>query len=224
MRMAPEKYEKFAYSTRYGFSVETDTRAFDSCVFDNMLGVSLDGINALVRTTCLDARIDGNMHYSKWQPCAEVMVETWLLAMPPGHLRVHRVTTSTSVHATEGGFAIDGEGLGVCVPTSSDKGVVIENDIDFSAIRALGKGDPREPRAHKAPPNSNLIAPRSFVPQLVGQLDAGEHLLVSYVVASPDKSMAQGAFDGVIEVPSIDDLENRRDQAKTIAVWGAPVQ
>lgn len=224
MRMAPEKYEKFAYSTRYGFSVETDTRAFSSCVFDNMLGLSLDGLNALVRTTCLDARIDDAMVYSKWKPVAGVEIESWVIAMPPGHIRVHRVTNSVSIEVAEGGFALDRERYGT-LKNSDENGIAkMENDADFSAIRTLGSDDPRVGRSLVCPPNSNLMAARSNVPQLVGKLEPGTHILGAYIVASPNKAAATKAFSIDVEMPSIEELEARRDGAKTVPVWVAPVQ
>lgn len=224
MRMAPEKYEKFAYSSRYGFSVETDTRAYDSCVFDSMLGISLDGLNALVRTTCLDARIDGDMVYSKWSPCAGVEIESWVIATPPGHIRVHRVTNSVAIHVSEGGFALDAERYGTINVTQEGGTAQIENEADFSAIRVIGADDPRTARGQKCPPNSNLMAPRSYVPQLVGKLDAGTHVLSSYIIASPNKSAALKAFAADISAPAMSELESRRDAAKTVPVWDAPVQ
>ncbi|MGR3663027.1 MAG: DUF2264 domain-containing protein [Paracoccaceae bacterium] len=224
MRMSPEKYEKFAYSTRYGFSVETDTRAFDGCVFDNMLGVSHDGLNALVRTTCLDARVDGDMLYSKWQPSAGVEVETWLIAQPPGHIRVHRITNTTPIHVSEGGFAIAAKTDGSVEITDTDGQAQVENTNDISAIRALGADDLRTPRGHKCPPNSNLMAARSFVPQLIGKLEPGTHILAAYIIASPNKDAVAKVLAADITAPSIEELEKRRDAAKTVVVWDAPVQ
>ena len=47
-----EKYGKFAYSTRYGFSIEADDRLFAGAICDNMLGFSDDGVHfACARAT-----------------------------------------------------------------------------------------------------------------------------------------------------------------------------
>ena len=44
MRQGAEKYCKFVYSSRYGFSVESDDRDYDSGAFDGVLAFSDDGL------------------------------------------------------------------------------------------------------------------------------------------------------------------------------------
>jgi hypothetical protein len=106
MRHGAEKYSKFAYSTRYGFSVESHPRAFDSGAFDNSLAFSDDGRHFRVRETEKEARIGDGFLYSRWQPAAEVEVETWLLARAPWHLRIHRIRADKPFKVAEGGFAV----------------------------------------------------------------------------------------------------------------------
>ncbi|MGO7718972.1 DUF2264 C-terminal domain-containing protein, partial [Rhizobium johnstonii] len=45
MRCVTEKYAKFAYSARYGFSVESYERAFALAAFDSALAFSDDGLH-----------------------------------------------------------------------------------------------------------------------------------------------------------------------------------
>ncbi len=190
-RHAPEKYGKFAYSTRYGFSVESERRDFPGAAFDSMLVFSRDGITFDGRHDCLDARIGEGFVFSRWSPFADVEVETWLLPVGLGHVRVHRIVTAIRVLAGEGGFAvprltIDGRG--------EESGIAyVETASDYSGIRSLG-GPPRGGLVQVARPNTNLMAPRTLVPQLRGELLAGEHVLATLVVASPDRQAARRAL------------------------------
>ena len=83
MRGIPEKYEKFAYSSRYGFSVESDPLGFKLGAFDSMIELSDDDTHFRVRERCIQVKIAGDKLYSLWRPWADVKVETWLLPHAP---------------------------------------------------------------------------------------------------------------------------------------------
>jgi len=227
MRAAPEKYSKFAYSTRYGFSVENDARSFPDGPFDNALAFSLDGAHYAVRTTETQARIAEDMLYSEWSPLPGVAVESWTIARAPWHLRIHKVTTSTRVQTREGGFAIARHdfapelaeppmpGRGEARPDTGPRHALVGNGSDISQIVDLG-ACVRAGRVLAAAPNTNVIFPRSFVPQLSVTLDPGTHWLAAAVVARPAISGDPGP---VPALPEMDELEQLRDASAPIPVW-----
>ena len=101
-----EKYGKFAYSTRYGFSIEADDRHFAGAACDNMLGFCDDGVHLRMRESNEAASIAGDKLYARWRPYADVVVETWLVPAGRWHIRLHEVTTPRRLEVVEGGFAI----------------------------------------------------------------------------------------------------------------------
>jgi hypothetical protein len=229
MRQAPEKYSKFAYSTRYGFSVENDGRVFADGTFDNMIAFSTDGRHPRVREEESDARIGEDFVYSAWAPMEGVQVETWTIARPPWHVRVHRVTTDRAVDTVEGGFSIrrtDTEpvhGLPMLPPArnkgsgigrSGDGRVSITTVEDTSVIVDLG--GTREGRVLRAHPNTNLLYPRSWVPQLLARLEPGTHRLACAVCA---RTVELGDPGPAPEAPSDAELDAMRDGAPKIPVW-----
>lgn len=111
MRCGTEKYAKFAYSARYGFSVEADERAFALAAFDSALAFSDDGLHYRVRETNEEAKLAGEVLYAKWSPFADVDVETWLVPAAPWHIRLHRIRTSRPLRIAEGGFCHRPPGL-----------------------------------------------------------------------------------------------------------------
>ncbi len=184
MRFGAEKYAKFAYSSRYGFSVEADERQFGNAAFDGMLGLSDDGRHYRVREQNDTAQIAGTTLFARWRPWPDVTVETWLLPAGRWHLRVHRLTTPRRLESSEGGFAVARADMNadatVSEPgraearTATDVSVI----VDLSDARRMGK-------AHNALPNTNLIAAKTIVPQLRGTIEPGVTVLVTAVAAVP---------------------------------------
>ncbi|WP_417522573.1 DUF2264 domain-containing protein [Marinovum sp.] len=223
-----EKYNKFAYSTRYGFSTETEGRAFANGPFDNMLAFSEDGELAMVRCRESMARIGADWLYSAWSPMPEVEVETWLLARAPWHLRLHRIVTARPVDTVEGGFALrrdDPTPGPALVPeaTGTLARMVTAGDVSCIADVAapLAGARARTPRVIAPEPNTNLIAPRTWVPQLTCALEPGAWSFGAWVFAG---QLAEGETPPEVPVglPSAEDLAAMREGGQVIRVWDLP--
>jgi hypothetical protein len=205
MRHGTEKYAKFAYASRYGFSVEVDERAYTMGAFDGALALSDDNRHYRVRETNEVAQIAGNTLFARWKPWSDVEVETWLIPANPWHIRVHRITTPRALHATEGGFAIGRADLNADTYIDEAGRAVAKSQTDLSAIVDLGGS--REGRAHRAYPNTNLIVAKTIVPQLRGEIAAGTTVLVTAAMALPAGADAEAALITVPRAPDIADLE-----------------
>jgi hypothetical protein len=205
MRMGTEKYAKFAYSSRYAFSVEVDERAYHSGTFDGALALSDDGRHYRVRETNEVAQIAGNVLYSRWKPWGDVSIETWLIPENPWHIRVHRITTPRALHGTEGGFAIARADQNADTYIDEAGRGVAKSATDLSAIVDLSGG--REGRAFRALPNTNLIFAKSIVPQLRGEIPAGTSVLMTAALALPAGADAEAALAAVPRAPDIAALE-----------------
>jgi hypothetical protein len=202
MRAGAEKYAKFVYSSRYGFSVEADARAYDKGAFDGALALSDDRRHFRVREQNEVARLAGSLLYSEWFPWADVKVETWLLPASPWHIRVHRITTPRALHATEGGFAVGRADGNTDIVVEETGRAVARTPTDLSAIVDLMTADRRVGRTQKALPNTNLIVARTLVPQLRGRIATGVTVLASAAMALP----AEHADAALAAVPSLPDL------------------
>lgn len=205
MRHGAEKYSKFVYSSRYGFSVEVDERAYPQGAFDGMLAFSDDGRHYRVRETNESARIAGDTLHAVWKPWSDVTVETWLLPASPWHIRIHRITTPRPLHATEGGFAIARADMNADTYIDEKGRGVSISPTDISAIVDLG--GQREGRAFRALPNTNLIVSKTIVPQLRGDIPAGTTLLVTAAMALPAGAEAEAALRAVPPAPDLSQLE-----------------
>jgi hypothetical protein len=207
MRGAAEKYAKFVYSTRYGFSVEANDRHFDGAAFDGMIGLSRDGKHLAMRETLEEALIAGTTLYSKWRPFADVTVETWLLPKAPWHIRVHRIETSVPLQSIEGGFAVRRADFNVDRREQGIGRARVTTDTDVSAIIDLS-AVMREGRSHFPLPNTNLLHSKTIVPQLLGDIPAGLSVLVTAAMASPVCDTAHSAIGNPPAAPDLSELQS----------------
>ncbi|HEV7275243.1 MAG TPA: DUF2264 domain-containing protein [Devosiaceae bacterium] len=207
MRAGAEKYAKFVYSSRYAFSVEVHERSYNQGAFDGMLALSDDHRHYRVREENAEARLAGTVLFARWHPWVDVTVETWLLPASPWHIRIHRITTPRELHGTEGGFAVArADGNADAVVEEAGRAFV-RTATDLSAIIDLPPEGQRAGRAHKALPNSNLIAARTLVPQLRGRISAGVTVLATAAMALPAGAEAEAALDSPPALPELAALE-----------------
>lgn len=209
-RGGPEKYAKFAYSARYGFGIETDWKQFDRCSFDNMLAFSADGAHFRIREGNQLVKIAKDLIYARWSPEEGVTVETWLLAAAPWHVRVHRIQSQRAYRTIEGGFAV-ADAARISDTSNNPLAGLVVTQADVSTMVDLGSSVVRQGRYSVAPPNTNLVNARSVLPQLTGEIPAGQSLLVCAVLAM--RHVAEGAQPWLTPpaAPVIADLEARID-------------
>lgn len=207
MRGAQEKYSKFVYSTRYAFNIEADDRHFAAASFDGMLGLSDDGVHFRTRETMEEALIAGSNLYSRWRPWRDVVVETWLIPQNPWHVRVHRIKTPYGLETSEGGFAIERADFNRDTSEISNDKAICFGQQDISVIVDLSHGSLRDGVAHQAIANTNLIHPRTLVPQLRGAIAAGETILITAAMALPLDDQAKVALAKAPPAPDLAALE-----------------
>jgi len=177
-RHAAQKYSKFAYSTRFAFSVpagRSDVLAEGG--FDSVLALSDDGARFRPREHCLDAWAEGGVAHSRWQPWPDVEVRTWLIASGSVHLRVHRLKTRRALWSAETGFAVGYvERAQVSVASPLPGAVTVQTVSGGSGLRDLGDGRSGEPIFLE--PNTNLSSPLAAMPALRAEHAPGAEWLV----------------------------------------------
>jgi hypothetical protein len=220
----PEKYEKFAYSTAFGFSVPKAEYGLGQGAFDSTLALSEGDELYRVRRKCEAYDIQARAIYSRWKPWENVEIETWLIPVLPWHVRVHRIATGRRVDAAEGGFAISAEkGRTIFEPGSEspeDHAVFASYPWGFSGIVDLlgsRNGELIWPEA-----NTNLLHPRTAIPSLTCALEPGVHWLACAVLGMPERDSGDEAW---VDRPSLSmedgSLALRYGSAREL-LWSAP--
>lgn len=214
MRATPEKYKKFAYSSRYGFSVESDVLGFSLGAFDNMIAFSDDGTHYRVREHCVKAFIAGDVLLSLWEPWRDVKVETWLIPSGPWHVRVHRITSPRALSTIEGGFAAPKTDFEADVEHSGESSAWVLSKLgDFSGIVDFSQHG-RSARVNAPHGNTSIMFPRTLVPQLRGSVEADVPSTFSCaVLAGPDGVAMKDHWSTPPAVPTVEELEKLFERA-----------
>lgn len=195
------KYGHFAYSAWHGYSVPTGNYTIEQFVPESALALSDDGGELWkLRREVENAKIvqiDGlPVLYSTMHPWKDVEVKTWLVPptdeAPNYHLRVHCVKTGRELRGIEGGFANLGnrqnrpKPVEVRVGSGSPGTQLTGSKWGMSGIRELLVPEDRQGKICDVDANSNLLAPRTYVPSLHNVFQAGTTTwLVAGVFAMP---------------------------------------
>jgi hypothetical protein len=155
------KYEKFVYSTAFGFSVPRGEWGLSQGAYDGMLALSEQGERLYrVRRKNEQSIIKDNVLFSKWQPWRNVEIQTWVIAGLPWHIRIHRIENGRSIDVAEGGYAFP-----------------IEQPFETTKIEG-GKGDKRDKRDKEDKEAKEAIAQCLAVPMLSHLHEEDIHMLV----------------------------------------------
>jgi hypothetical protein len=191
-RGGPDKYARFAYSSAFGFSVESVER-LDLAAGDNMLILSDDaGRHIRRREGSADWHVDDTWARSRWHPWDDVEVETFIMPLGDWHLRAHRITARRALVGAEGGFALpigDGDGFtDHWAKRTVERRAFLDNTCGACGLVDMG-GD-RTPSVVLALPNTNLMHKRTAIPRLSGAIPPGTTWIVTSVFATPDPAAA----------------------------------
>lgn len=186
VRNAPDKYAKFAYSSRFGFSVESERWLHMGYAGDNVLATSPDGRHWRTRETVLSSRIDGQTVFTSWQPWPGCKIETTQMLFGDWELRIHRIAAEQAFETIETGYALAGmaeENAG----TTTAGALATSNGAESRLVDLLGR---REAGVRPVMPNTNIMFPQAVVPALRGGIAAGDTILATAVHVRPSEAPA----------------------------------
>lgn len=182
-----EKYEKFAYSTQFAFSVAKEDSALNRGAYDSMLAVRGEGRDLWhVRSGCDTFELSENRVAFTWRPMNGVSIDTVIAPLGMWHIRKHVIRTEIPLEAAEGAFSVPKDWAGtrpcdrISTFTEADgRHAAAAGEWGTSAVYALegytvGEVIPTEP-------NTNLMEPRCVLPTLHDRLAPGEHTLLCAV-------------------------------------------
>ncbi len=161
MSHTPEKYSKFAYSSRYAFCVSRTMDSIYNASPDSTLAFVADN-TVFYRRKCIEHSMDEmGRHYSKWSPCRGITVETLLIPTDDGHIRRHTVTSEFDCVAYDTAFATPLGGGGE-IHGAGDEVIL------------------------SCEPNSNLIYPKCEIKAVKYQIKAGVTNIETAVIYPKD--------------------------------------
>lgn len=174
------KYTKFAYSSRFGFTIERGRFGLKHAACDSMLLLADGDDYYRGRRECEAVRVDENYLYSRWSPWHDVHIDTWQVPFGEWHLRLHRINSARALQTAEGGFAV--------MKTEHqihERGCYLAAENGSSVIVDLSPAIMRLPDSIVTPPNSSIMFPEcATIPLLKTDIPQGESWLCCAVFAS----------------------------------------
>lgn len=183
-----EKYEKFAYSTQFTFSVVKEAGTLNKGAYDSMLAVKEEGRGLWHgRSGCNSFTLQEDKVVCRWSPMEQVSIDTQIIPVDGHwHIRRHVIHTKRALEAAEGAFAVkrDWAGQRPCdrIRTqlcADEQSACAHGDYGTSAIFALKgyeRGEVLSPEC-----NTNLMHTRTVLPTLHARLTPGTHELICAV-------------------------------------------
>lgn len=156
-----EKYSKFAYSSKYGFSIMRTPFTFSEAAPDSVLSFEVDGHFFIRRQIDACQVYDGRIE-STWSPFMGIRVETEITATKTGHIRKHIIESDYDCVAYDAGFAY---------PIAEDT---------QGKVRCL-EGD-GEADTCGADPNTNLIVSKSKIPAVKYRIHKGQNVIQTEII------------------------------------------
>ena len=176
------KYTRFAYSSRFGFTLERGRYGLKHAACDSMLLLSDNDNYWRGRRECEEVMVVENAIFCRWSPWSDVHIRTWLIPCGDWHVRVHHIASARRLQSVEGGFAV--LKAEPCLEAGSS---LILASNGSSMIANLAPGIARQGEAVITPPNSSIMfAPCAAIPTLTTELAPGEHWLACAVIASAE--------------------------------------
>ena len=194
------KYEKFAYSNVFGFSVPGGEYGLDQGAFDSMLALSEEGDNLYrARRQCEMVKVTDRGIYSRWKPWRDVTVHTWLVPCGSWHVRVHRIVSARDLDGGEGAYAVncdsfEGEERKDAVIVGKDAARAFYPWGSTGIVNLEGS---REGTMILAHPNTNLMASRTKIPTLTGRIGKGETWLACAVLGTKTLEKAKAEWSRI---------------------------
>jgi len=136
-----QKYAKFAYSTKFGFSVPHSAEYIHLAAPDNMLAFELDGL-ILIRRVSIQAKVDDEKVWSIWSPIKGITVESTIIPTDTGSKRKHIIYSEFNCWAYDCGFALP-------------------ENIGGTANCIVGNGQPTQ---IIAAPNTSIMYSQTWIP------------------------------------------------------------
>ena len=170
-----EKYGKFVYNTRFGFSASRSYVQLEQAAPDSMLAFVIDGWT-FVRRHSDRFVLMGDRLLSEWRPFPGIKVTTELVPTKWGHVRNHTVESTIACTAYDCGFAVPKFAAGFAA-AANGTGAEAHNDTCRCTVQGRGG----EGFLVNAYPNTNLYDPNTVIPAVRYDVPVGTSVFTTTV-------------------------------------------
>ncbi len=193
---ANAKYEKYVYSTTFGFSVPKAAVLLKQGAYDSTLAISESDHYWQTAYGYADWAIHDDYVYSLWKPFDDVSIANFVVPHMPWHVRVHKIDTARRLHLAEGGFSLPDGGQEIAVGVDNSVFYRTEKGI-IGLVGAQGFAV----ELSTPEPNVNLLYPKTRIPLQTRVIDPGTYTFVSLYLGDAEGESVDA--DGNIGVPEV---------------------
>lgn len=174
-----EKYSKFAYSSKFGFSIMRSNLTLEECAPDSMLAIEAYGYFFVKDIIEPDYEINENGIRVRWSPIRGIRIQTTIRLTEQGHIRTHEIENDVPCRAYDSGYALSTDDRMFFRRESTDAWALVENADGFCKVRSLqgdGRGEVLIPD-----PNTNLMKSKTSIPMAVYEIAPGRQIIQTRV-------------------------------------------
>lgn len=174
-----EKYSKFAYSSKFGFSISRSFVTLEENAPDSMLAIEAHGYFFVKNIIDQDYAIDETGISYSWTAIDGIRIQTRIEPTDRGHIRTHEIVSDVDCTAYDCGFALSTDDRKPFSRQAEGSSCTVENSDGFCTVTSLagnGKGKLLIPD-----PNTNLIAPKTTIPMAVYHIHQGRQMIQTIV-------------------------------------------
>lgn len=174
-----EKYSKFAYSSKFGFSIARSQVTLAENAPDSMLAFEVYGYYFVKNTIHKKYTIDEDKIIYTWEPIRGIFVKTNIEPTKKGHIRVHEIISEIKCLAYDCGFALDTDDREVFDRREEKCAAMVRNNNGYCRVESTdgqGKG-----RLLIPDPNTNLMYPKTTIPMAVYHIYPGKQKIITKV-------------------------------------------
>ena len=170
-----EKYGKFVYSTRFGFSASRSYVQLEQAAPDSMLAFVIDGWTFVRRhSDCFI--LMGDRMLSRWSPFPGIRVTTELIPTEWGHIRSHTIESTIACTAYDCGFAVPKFAPGFTAAAEGGHATAQNDNCSCTVQGAAGEGF-----LVNAYPNTNVYDPNTVIPAVRYDVPIGTSVFTTTV-------------------------------------------
>ncbi|WP_071130304.1 DUF2264 domain-containing protein [Enterococcus timonensis] len=177
------KYEKYAYSTTFGFSVAKGSVLPKQGAFDSTLAVSSTENHLQTVFGYDDYCVHENYLYGKWTPFPGTTIETFVIPSYPWHLRLHIINNQQTLFIQGGSFSAPDDGQ---LLKDSKEMTLYQSSVGTTAALALT--DNWQTELQMPEPNTNVLYAKTVLPILKGTIRPGKNFLAAAFLGAGHQS------------------------------------
>lgn len=170
------KYEKFAYSTAFGFSVPKAVYPLSDAAPDSTLCFYTDGLCVTKRRTD-EWHIKGSTVINIWSPVSGITVESRVTPTEYGHMREHIIHSDRECTAYDTAFAAAARDCDDCHDNIGGNYAEVSNRFSICRIES----DDGKSGIISAAPNTNLFVQKTHIPMIEYSVKKGKNVFVSRI-------------------------------------------